>query len=82
VLGRARLDVYTAARQVPTVGPTVDDYRTGDKQVVVVLPGVYETWHFLRPLMDALHERGHPVCGRRAQQHGPCDRRAEFVIRE
>jgi hypothetical protein len=34
------------------VGPTtVDDYRTGDKKVVVVLPGVYETWHFLRPLM-------------------------------
>jgi alpha-beta hydrolase superfamily lysophospholipase len=54
--------MYAAAWQVRSVSPTtVDDYRTGDKQVVVVLPGVYETWPFLRPLMDALHERGHPV---------------------
>jgi pimeloyl-ACP methyl ester carboxylesterase len=28
---------------------------------VVVIPGVYETWRFLQPLITALHERGHPV---------------------
>jgi pimeloyl-ACP methyl ester carboxylesterase len=27
----------------------------------VVIPGVYETWRFLQPLIRAMHERGHPV---------------------
>jgi len=59
----AALDWWYAARwQLRSLGPTTaDDYRTGDGQPVVVVPGVYETWHFMRPLMDALHDRGHPV---------------------
>lgn len=59
----AALDWWYAARwQVRSLGPTTaDDYRSGDGQPVVVIPGVYETWHFMRPLMDALHDRGHPV---------------------
>lgn len=36
-------------------------FATGDKAPVVVLPGVYETWKFLQPLLEALHRRGHPV---------------------
>ena len=28
---------------------------------VVLLPGVYESWQFLRPLADLLHRRGHRV---------------------
>jgi len=53
---------YAARWQVRSLGPTTaDDYRTGAGQPVVVVPGVYETWHFMRPLMDALHDRGHPV---------------------
>ncbi|GMA29471.1 esterase/lipase family protein [Arenivirga flava] len=36
-------------------------YATGPLAPVVVLPGVYETWRFLHPLVRALHERGHPV---------------------
>ena len=36
-------------------------FRTGDGLPVVVLPGVYETWKFLQPLVVAVHERGHPV---------------------
>lgn len=53
---------YAARWQVRSLGPTTaDDYLTGDGQPVVVIPGVYETWHFMRPLMDALHDRGHPV---------------------
>lgn len=54
--------VHAAVWQVRSLGPTTaDDYRTGHGQPVVVIPGVYETWHFMRPLMDALHDRGHPV---------------------
>jgi hypothetical protein len=54
--------VYAGVWQVRSLGPTSpDDYRSGDRQPIVVLPGIYETWHFMRPLMDALHERGHPV---------------------
>jgi pimeloyl-ACP methyl ester carboxylesterase len=61
--GWAALDWWYAIRwQVRSLGPTTaDDYRAGDRQPVVVVPGVYETWHFMRPLMDALHDRGHPV---------------------
>lgn len=39
--------------------PTV--FRTGHLTPVVVLPGIYESWHFMRPLIAALHDRGHPV---------------------
>ena len=37
------------------------DYTDGDRTPIVVLPGVYETWRFLHPLVRALHGRGHPV---------------------
>jgi len=33
----------------------------GEKRPVLVLPGVWETWGFLRPLIDPLHAAGHPV---------------------
>jgi alpha-beta hydrolase superfamily lysophospholipase len=53
---------YAIRWQVRSLGPTTaDDYLTGARQAVVVIPGVYETWHFMRPLMDVLHDRGHPV---------------------
>jgi pimeloyl-ACP methyl ester carboxylesterase len=38
-----------------------DGYRTGTRAPVVLLPGTYESWHFLRPIGDALHADGHPV---------------------
>ncbi|MFS0893729.1 esterase/lipase family protein [Microbacterium sp. 179-I 3D3 NHS] len=38
-----------------------DSFASGDAAHIVVLPGVYETWRFLQPLIAALHERGHPV---------------------
>ncbi|WGW11846.1 alpha/beta hydrolase [Saxibacter everestensis] len=28
---------------------------------VVLIPGVYETWQFMRPVADRLHELGHPI---------------------
>ncbi|WXH14668.1 alpha/beta hydrolase [Microbacterium sp. LBN7] len=36
-------------------------YASGDAAPIVVLPGVYETWRFLQPLITELHARGHPV---------------------
>lgn len=32
-----------------------------ERAPVVLIPGVYENWQFLRPLADYLFERGHPV---------------------
>lgn len=37
------------------------DFQTGTLTPVLVLPGVYEHWHFLLPLIRKLHDRGHPV---------------------
>jgi hypothetical protein len=36
-------------------------YASGAARPVVLLPGVYERWQFLRPLADALAEAGHPI---------------------
>jgi pimeloyl-ACP methyl ester carboxylesterase len=36
-------------------------FASGSGAHIVVLPGVYETWKFMQPLVAALHERGHPV---------------------
>jgi pimeloyl-ACP methyl ester carboxylesterase len=36
-------------------------FAAGDKHPVVILPGVYETWHYLRPVAEALNAAGHPV---------------------
>ncbi|MFG6477317.1 esterase/lipase family protein [Microbacterium sp. P06] len=36
-------------------------FLTGDKTPIIVLPGIYETWKFMQPLIEALHERGHPI---------------------
>ena len=36
-------------------------YAAGSGRPVVLIPGVYERWHFLRPIADALAAAGHPV---------------------
>ena len=33
----------------------------GDRAPVVLLPGIFETWRFLRPLAEHIHGNGHPV---------------------
>ena len=43
------------AAQVPA------SYAAGAGRPVVLIPGVYERWHFLRPMADALAAAGHPV---------------------
>ena len=57
---------YVAARQATgvVVRGGVDRYRRPAEPrspVVVLLPGVYESWTFLRPLARALWAHGHPV---------------------
>lgn len=36
-------------------------YQLGDLAPVLLLPGVYETWQFLRPVADRLNALGHPI---------------------
>lgn len=36
-------------------------YRDGDRAPILLLPGVYESWRYLRWFGDRLNERGHPV---------------------
>ena len=37
------------------------DFTAGERAPVLIIPGIYESWHFMRPLIDALHANGHPV---------------------
>ncbi|PPF78803.1 alpha/beta hydrolase, partial [Subtercola sp. Z020] len=36
-------------------------YLGGDGRPVLVIPGIFETWQFLRPTIEAVHAAGHPV---------------------
>lgn len=38
-----------------------DRYRDGTRPPVLLLPGIYETWQFMRPIAEELHDLGHPV---------------------
>ncbi|MDM7990089.1 alpha/beta hydrolase [Arthrobacter sp. zg-Y877] len=50
---------------------------------VVLIPGVYENWQFLRPLADYLYDRGHPVhtVAPLGYNRGAIERMAELVER-
>ncbi|TFC00526.1 alpha/beta hydrolase [Cryobacterium mannosilyticum] len=37
------------------------DFRSGARAPIVIIPGVYESWRFMRPLIQTLHDHGHPV---------------------
>ena len=37
------------------------EYRDGEGRAVLVVPGIWETWAFLRPLIARVHAEGHPV---------------------
>ena len=36
-------------------------FHNGTQAPVVVLPGIYESWQFMLPLIEEIHARGHPV---------------------
>jgi len=47
---------------VPRSGRVVPArWKVGDRAPVLLLPGVYETWRFLRPIAERLSDAGHPV---------------------
>ena len=37
------------------------DFLSGTGRPVVVIPGIYEDWRFMLPLVKRLHDAGHPV---------------------
>lgn len=59
----ARDYAYAAKWQVRAFVDRTDaaSFHTGSGTPILVIPGVYETWKFLQPLIVALHERGHQV---------------------
>ncbi|MDN3309383.1 alpha/beta hydrolase [Microbacterium oryzae] len=59
------------------------EFRGGRLAPIVVIPGVYESWRFLTPLVVALHDRGHPVHVVEPLRHNrrPFDEGAEIVAR-
>lgn len=36
-------------------------FRAGNEVPIVVLPGVFETWKFMQPLVEEMHAKSHPV---------------------
>ena len=63
-LGAWALDyAYAAERQLRalTSRSSPRGFQTGERCPVVVIPGVYERWQFLQPLIRRVHEAGHPV---------------------
>ncbi|PPG02272.1 alpha/beta hydrolase [Pseudoclavibacter sp. RFBI5] len=63
-LGWWALDyVYAVERQVRAAFSRAEagSYLSGDGAPVVIIPGVYEPWRFMLPLIEAIHENGHPV---------------------
>lgn len=59
----ARDYAYAAGRQLrgalSRVSP--DEFLGGAGRPVVVIPGIYEDWRFMLPLIEELHAAGHPV---------------------
>ncbi|HEX9088199.1 MAG TPA: alpha/beta hydrolase, partial [Arthrobacter sp.] len=55
--------LYAAGRQLlGAVSRTrPEQFLGGPGRPVVVIPGVYEDWRFMLPLVQRLHEAGHPV---------------------
>lgn len=54
---------YAALWQLRAFGDRdrAETYRGGNGVPIVVLPGIYESWRFMRPLIEHAHRDGHPV---------------------
>lgn len=55
--------LYAARAQILALDRRTDSdtFRTGHRAPVVILPGVYEPWRFMLPMIRMLHSDGHPV---------------------
>lgn len=55
--------VYAVGRQlrgaVSRVSP--DEFLSGTGRPVLIIPGIFEDWRFMLPLIQTLHDAGHPV---------------------
>ncbi|WP_375080913.1 esterase/lipase family protein [Microbacterium sp. CR_7] len=74
---------YAAAWQVRAAFDRSDPrgFADGPGLPIVILPGVYETWRFMQPMIAALHARGHPVHVLDAWRHNrrPVDEAADIL---
>lgn len=54
---------YVVHRQYQVLRSTADPtaYLQGTRRPVVILPGIYEDWRFMLPLVERLSASGHPV---------------------
>ncbi|MGC5583521.1 esterase/lipase family protein [Ornithinimicrobium sp. W1665] len=77
--------VYVVSRQahglLRPVDPTTYRDEAAPRPPVVLLPGVYERWQFMRPVAALLHDLGHPVhvVTRLRWNIAPVDASAELV---
>ncbi|MET4094105.1 alpha/beta hydrolase [Arthrobacter sp. UYCu712] len=55
--------LYALGRQLRSAASRTraDGFRSGTRRPVVVIPGIYEDWRFMLPLVRRLHQAGHPV---------------------
>jgi pimeloyl-ACP methyl ester carboxylesterase len=55
--------VYAAVWQVRGAFDRTDpaSFHGGDRTPIVVVPGIWESWRFMQPLITSMHDRGHPV---------------------
>ncbi len=54
---------YAAGWQVRGILSRIqpDAFHQGHRRPVVIIPGVYENWQFMLPVIRAVHDAGHPV---------------------
>ncbi|TQL52664.1 esterase/lipase family protein [Subtercola boreus] len=75
--------VYAAEWQARAVLSRAEPgrYLGGELRPVLVIPGIFETWQFMRPMIEALHSAGHPVHVVTALQNNrvPLDEAARIV---
>ena len=59
----ARDYAYAIGRQLQSFASRVspDEFLSGTGRPVVVVPGIFEDWRFMLPLIRSLHQAGHPV---------------------
>lgn len=80
----ARDYAYALAWQLRATVNRTDprSFLGGDRAPIVILPGVYETWKFMQPLITAVHAGGHPVHVLPVLRHNrrPVEEAADRVI--
>jgi pimeloyl-ACP methyl ester carboxylesterase len=55
--------VYAAVCQIQGMVSRVQpgSFHQGHRTPVLIIPGVYENWQFMMPLIRSIHDAGHPV---------------------